>query len=465
MATETQEQQAPATEPIDYDALSAQFGLNSQTTETSTEVPVISDDAPATEPPPVEPPPAEAVPDKKATNQEFARKRVEAKEVAKERDEWKSKYDEAQRVLAEREAKLLELEPQAVEYRTIAEQRAARVKELEEAYKNEKAVVPDDIIASVPEVQEAQKSFGSAVSGLFPRDLSNPDDGQPDLRFDPSVMSDPAISSRINGYINSWETVEFGGKGTPQQRSDSQYVALSLIARDIGVPAESFTTKIINGTEYPVLPTNHPVYRHLTKTIPGFVESRQKLNEVRSSAISNVKETIGKVTGQKVENSRRFVRESGLGLTGEELKSALLRQPENPVLQVMGILEDHADLLSELKEESEKEVALNGVFRPQFDIVEDDPKEHTRVANAHLQRVGRRTVFAPLGQVAAKLAIRQKARISELEKKVAEQSAEIEASARQGEPGVVGGSANDMGGNDDDYGQYAEVAKKLLNKR
>jgi hypothetical protein len=97
--------------------------------------------------------------------------------------------------------------------------------------------------------------------------------------------------------------------------------------------------------------------------------------------------------------------------------------------------------------------------------VEEDPKEHTRVANAHLQRVGRRTVFAPLGQVAAKLAIRQKARISELEKKVAEQSAEIEASARQGEPGVVGGSANSMGANEDDWGQYTETANKLLKKQ
>lgn len=460
MATETQEQQAPTNEPIDYDALSAQFGLGTDTTETSAEVPAVTDDTPPPETPPAETPPPEAVPDKKATNQEFARKRVEAKEIAKERDEWKSKYDEAQRVLAEREAKLNELEPQAVEYKTMAEQRAARVKELEESFKNEKALLPEDVIASVPEVQEAQKGFSSAAMGLFPRDLSNPDEGQADLRFDPAVMSDPSISSRVNGFINSWEKVEYEGKGTPQQRSDSQYVALSLIARDIGVPAESFVTKIINGTEYPVLPTTHPVYRHLTRAIPGFVEARQKLNEVRSSAVTNVRETMSKVTGQKVENSRRFVREFGLGLTGEELKSALVRQPENNVLQVMSILEEHQDLLSELKDESEKEVALNGVFRPQFDISEDDPKEHTRVANAHLQRVGRRTVYAPLGQVAAKLAVRQKARISELEKHIAELKAEVDAAARQGEPGVIGGAANDMGGNDD-FGQYTEVARKL----
>lgn len=237
-------------------------------------------------------------------------------------------------------------------------------------------------------------------------------------------------------------------------------MTLSLLAKTIGVPESSFVTKVIDGAEYLALPPSHPVYKHLKNSIGQFVEARQKLNEVKRSAADNVKQTISSVAGKRIENTRTFLREAGVGLTGEDLKTALARQPQNPILQAMEVLQEHEDLVSELRQEQDLEVALNGVFRPQFDIAEDDPVEHTRLANAHLQRVGRRVIHAPLAGPLMKLTVRQKQLIAEQAKRIAELTAEVEASARQGEPGFVGSGANDTG-SDEDYGQYTQVAKNL----
>jgi len=317
----------------DYSALAAKLGVDITGDAPPVETPPVPGETKKEEAPLV--PPAAEPPHK-----EFARKRVEEKE-------WKKKYEELQAEYEPVKSKLPELESQLVEAKTLAEQRAAKAKELEDAYRNEAEAFNPDLINELPEVREAQGRFNSMAANLFPVDLSNPDNDEPDLRFDPSSLT-PDKSAVVRTMLDHWEKAEFSGEMSSARRAEIQHSALSHIAAQIGVPDSAFETKVIDGKEYPMLSTRHPVYKHLKASVRPFIAARQEVGTVQAAATEKKRESLTSIVQTRADNTRKLFRDVGVGLTGEALQTALTKKPDDVNLKAMRLLEAHPDLMADL---------------------------------------------------------------------------------------------------------------------
>lgn len=430
----------------DYSDLASKLGVDLGVAPPAVDAPPVPGDTPKAEPavPAVEPP-----------HKEHVRKRLEEKE-------WKKKYEELYAEHEPLKSKLPELENQLVETKTLAEQREARAKQLEEAWKNEADAFSPDLVYELPEVKAAQASFESATQALFPVDISNPDADEPDLRFEPASLT-PEKSSVVRTMLDHWETAEFNTGMNAARRAEIQHVALSNIASQLGVPAKNFEMKEIDGVEYPVLSTRHPVYKHLKASVRPFIAARQQVGSVQAAAIENKRESFSSVVQSRAETTRKMFKDTGVGLTGESLKAALAKTPTNPNLKVMELLEAHPDLLQELNANMEAEAALNGHYRPQLDLVDSDLESRNRTAQAHLQRIGQRAVNAPLAPVLKSLVLKQHSEIAELKQKLAALEEEASRTRMQSEPGAVGSGdgVGDPVRQTSEFGAYDKYAHLL----
>lgn len=438
---------SPPAPERDYSALASQLGVD-----------ISGDTPPPADSPamPGETPKAEApVPAAEPPHKEHVRKRLAEKE-------WKQKYEELYAEHEPLKSKLPELENQLVETRTLAEQRAARAKELEEAWKNEADAFSPDLVYELPEVKAAQANFEVATQALFPVDISNPDADEPDLRFEPASLT-PEKSNVVRSMLDHWEKAEFNSGINAARRAEIQHVALSNIASQLGVPAANFDLKEIDGVEYPVLSTRHPVYKHLKSSVRPFIAARQQVGSAQAAAIENKRESFSSVVQSRAETTRKLFKDTGVGVTGDTLKAALAKSPQNQNLKVMELVESHPELLQELNANMEAEAALNGHYRPQLDLVESDLESRNKTAQAHLQRIGQRAVNAPLAPVLKSLVLKQHSEIADLKKKLAELEEEASRTRMQAEPGAVGSGdgVGDPVRQDSEFGIYGKYAHLL----
>lgn len=409
--------------------------------------------APADDAPPVAPP-TEAAPPAKPDRPE-ARKRIEEKELRTRLSEYEKELEE----LRPLRTKATELETTLTETRTLAEQRAAEKKLLEDAYRNETEILPETVINELPEVREAMESYNKAERSLFPATLNDPNSGEPLKRFDPSKLN--SEGPKIGALIQLWEQEEFEGKGTPEYRADVQHVIVSQIAQILGTSKDNYVQKTVGGQSYDVIPTTHPVYTHIATNLLPYIEARNAAREVREKAAGKAAETIGGVVTQRVANSRKMFADLGVTKQGEELKAALAQAPDNLTLKALSLLHGHEDLAAELRDNTEMELAVQGHLRPNLDLAETDPKLRTEKANAMKARVGLRAAYAPLVIPLKKLAVRQQAEITELKAKLAAAEAEASKTRQQAEPGSV--VSRDEGGAPatPDESFYGSISSKL----
>ncbi len=422
-------------EQTDYSDVMAKLGLSSDTPDPQTPAldlatpPASTPDGPPLGTPA---PPSDEIVARRAENDRQAKKRIEQSQLTKDLEAARARIAELEGL----STKLPELESSLVETKSLAEQRAQELENLRSAYKNEAEAFTPEMISEIPEVKKAQANFEENAAGLFPFDLSDSRSDEPEIRFNAGSLGNQKMSQVVD-MINRWEQEEYQSDADPKLRSDIQHVVISNIAKLIGVDPDRFVTRDIGNAEYEVLPPSHPVYQHLKKSIRPFVEARQKVTMAQKQATESSRESLKSVFQQRVSNTKKLFQETGVGLTGETLKEALAKSPDNQTLQVMRLFEDAPDLLQELQGNVELEAALNGHLRPHLDLVETDPGERTKVAQTHMRRVGMRAVNAPLAEPLKKLALRQQIQIAELLKKLAEKEAEANKTLRQAEPGGV----------------------------
>lgn len=444
-------------EDTDYSEVMAKLGLSSDTPDNGAPAMELStpDATDTTQVPPVVP---EEVSTRRAENDRQAKKRIEQSQLTKELDAARARIAELEGL----SGKLPALESSLVETKSLAEQRAQELESLRAAYKNEAEAFTPDLIAEIPEVRKAQANFEEQASGLFPFDLADSRSDEPEIRFNAGSLGNAKMNQVVD-MINRWEQEEFSSQADPKMRSDIQHVVISNIAKLIGVDADRFVTREIGNAEYEVLPPSHPVYQHLKKSIRPFVEARQKVTMAQTQAAQNGKESLKHVFQQRVSNTKKLFSETGVGLTGDTLKEALSKDPDNHTLQVMRLFEAAPDLLQELQGNVELEASLNGHLRPHLDLAEIDPGERTKVAQTHMRRVGQRAVNAPLAEPLKKLALRQQIQIAELQMKLAKVEAEATKTRRQADPGAV--SAHADSGKSDLDGLDPHMLQALKNLR
>ncbi len=373
----------------------------------------------------------------------------------------KTKVEEYEKELAELRAKaarLPELETSVTEFKTLAERTAEEKKKLDEAYRNEASAFPVELLDDLPEVQTARQSFEEAGRGLFPEYLSDlNDDSDPDVRMDFGALT-PAQRSAVGQYIDQWENMEYNSKESPTVRAETQRALISLIAKTLKVNPNKFITENFRGHEFDMLPKSHPVYQHLRSSLKPFVEQRQRLNMAREQARTKAKDSLSQVISTRINNTKTLFSNVGVGLSGEALDAALAKTPDSPVLRTMKLLQDHPDLMEEVKTNMEHEATLNGVFRPHYDFVEDDPSERTAKAQAANLRIGRRAAFAPVAEPLMKALIRTQEKLAESERLRAAAEAEASKTRIQAEPGAdgYGDTTHSMDPEADEYLQRIE---------
>ena len=392
------------------------------------ELPLPGDTPPQT-PPPETPAPV-------TDNQSQAAKRIAQKE-------WRQKYEEAQARLSELEPlqqRVPELETSVAEQRILAEQRAEEIKKLSEAYRNEAAAVDPSLVFEVPEVREAKERLSAAEASFFPPDLS--DVHEAEIRFDASKLSSATLGN-VGNAIKLWEKQEYDSNESSGFRSKAQWIALSNIAKYMGVSDEAFDDMELNGTNYRVIRPAHPVYRHLKTSVRDYSQRSMEFNRTRESALTNQQETAKGVVSQRVSNTKKLYNDTGVGLTGEALKTAMSKTPDSLNLKVMALLENEPELLRELQDNVEAEASLNGHLRPQLDFLDPDPSARTAAATALMRRTGQRAINAPLADPLKKLVLKQADAMAELRKKIQELEAENARSLIQSEPGTVNPSSSE----------------------
>lgn len=394
-------------------------------------------------------PPAVVVPDEKppgdvvppaAPAADSAARRVSEKAAAKAEKEELAALKLKIADLEAKAAKLPELETKNVEYKTLAEQRAAELEIHNKRFKNEQDEFDPKLIFELPAVKEAQQKYNAVADKLFPATISNPLADEPERRFDFNRL-EPAKAGQVKSMLDHWEKEEFEGKGSPEMRDQIQHVLLSNIAAAMGVKEDHFTPIEINGQPFNAIRPSHPVYQHLSAQIRPFINARRERAEAEAQARSSKVESMKTVVGTRVSNSRKMMTDSGVGVTGEDLKAALAKTPDHPILNAMASLESDPELLEELKANMEIEAGVNGYFRPQLDLTESDPQAYDTAARAHMTRIGQRAVYAPLTPVLLKHTRKQAETIKTLNAKIAALEAEANSTLKQAEPGAVSGGA------------------------
>jgi hypothetical protein len=457
----------PGNTEVDTDALAAKLGIAPLDPSTPVEGTPPSETPPAGDtPPPADPvkpaddtPPPAADPKPKSPNAEAAAKRVAEKTAQAELEAARARVAELEAIAN----RLPDVERQMTEFKTVAEQRAEALKKHEERFKNEVDHLDPHVVYELPEVKQAQQNFGQVASKFLPVDLSNPADGEPDIRFDRRKLTD-ADDNAIIQNVQVWEREEYNSQADPHRRASIQHIALSNIAKRIGVDVKHFSPLVIDGTEYNVLSPNHPVYQHLKQSVRPYVEAGLALRSTLNAAQTSQAETMKGVVAQRVGNTKKMFGDAGLGLTGDALKAARAQRPDSPLLQTMELLENDPELLAELKENIEVEAAVNGYYRPVLDLTETDLEARDKAAQTYMARIGQGRINAPIAPVAMKLAAKLQKKLADTEAKLAEAIAERDKFLVNAEAGPSGGGVGDPTGKTADTSGYTEAERKAAER-
>lgn len=451
MATATLD--APATEAptsaYSFDSYMERRGITlPESNDTPTPAPEApKPDAPATPETPVPTPekqapetPAVPAPEGKKSRPE-AEMRVRLKQLQDERDAWTKEKEEwlkeKEELIALRDSKIPELETTATTYKTTADSYAKDLEEFRKSWKNEREKEWTEIANELPEYKEAMQKLDKDWLGLFPRNIGDYSSGEAEIRFNPANLSNEATRS-VGRLLKQWEEWE-DSNVTDVRRAAAQHYIVSLIAQNLGVSSEHMEEREVEGQMKSVIRPSHPVYGHLTSKIPTLVETGKYVSKLQESAKQESKTMAAEAIRKRQENRRESFKAAGFGLSGEELKTRALREPQNPVIQALSLLGDDEELRGELQAHLEQEAITDGFWRPHFTLPEDDPKAHDQAARAHMSRIGNRPVLASIGQVLLKQASKLKVERDELRAKIAKLEEENNRYALQDEPGVAAG--------------------------
>ncbi len=333
-------------------------------------------------------------------------------------------------------AKVPDLETRFNETKTLKEQQDIELEKHRTRFQNEAKTLDPSLVFEVPAVLEAQNRYNEVATNLFPVDISNPADGEPDLRFDPNHL-DSQASATIHSMLNRWEAEEFNSKSSPQRRAQIQHIVLSNIAAAIGVDKEKFQEVQIDGSPYNVIPANHPVYLHLKQSIRPFINARRDFTGAQERAKTDMVETGKSIVGTRVNNTKKMFSDVGVGLTGDALREKLTAQPDNAFLKTMALIEGDETLVKTLKENIEFEAATNGYFRPQLDLFDSELDSRETAAKTHMQRIGNRVLHGAIGPVLMTLAHKQAEALKAKDAEIAQLRAEANRTLMQAEPGAV----------------------------
>ncbi len=385
--------------------------------------------APPVAPPAVRPPSGENA----ATG---AARRHQEKQLAKDLEDAKAKLAELESL----QSKYSELETKSTEFRTLAEQREIDLKRHQERFTNETSVLDESLLGEVPEVRTALEQFNQVAQTFFPKDVSDPSQDEADRRFNPSSLTNDHMRS-VEVQLRHWREAEEKFGSNPARAADVQHIAISNIAKMIGVSEDSFNTRILDGKEYFVLRPSHPVYRHLKEKVPAYVSAQAAFEGAKVKGRTDRQAALQDVISTRRSNTSKMYSDAGVGLSGESLQKALEKMPDSPILNAMKLAEGDEELMNEIKQNVELETALNGVFRPHLDLAETDLDARQQASMAHMTRIGQRAVLAPLALPIMKLARRQAAELAEARAELAKLKAENDRYTHQAEPGGVPAAA------------------------
>ncbi len=438
-STVTPEMASGSDDSEQYAGVMTRLGLTGEPAAPATPAPATPDltnPAPATPATPVVPEPAAPV----NPNAAAAAKRIADKNA---QTQAQADLEAARARVAELEAasaRIPEIEASLVETRTLAEQREVELKTYKDRYQNEVNTLDPALVYEAPLVQEAQAKYNTVSATLFPTDISNPDNEEPDRRFDIRSLDNPTIEL-LQGQLRKWEEYE-GMDLNANLKADAQHVVLSNIAAAIGVDKNTFIQKTVNGQTYNVISPTHPVYKHLRTQIRPFVAARLEVEAAKAAVSAERVTAMQGIVGTRVTNSRNMVESVGVGLTGPALDAVLQKNPDNAFAKVMKVIESDAELMAELKTNIDTEVAVNGHFRPQLDLTETDPTARTQTAQTYLQRIGLRTIHGAMAPVVMKKLLSVAAENAQLKIDLAAAQAEANRTLIQSEPGGAGTALN-----------------------
>lgn len=378
--------------------------------------------------------------------------RPEAARRVQERDRIKSLETELETLRRERDEFKSFKETEAPKWeQTLAEQKAVAEnyqKDLEKyknGFKNDLDQDWKTLATEIPAYREALDGKYQAWSSLIPPSISNPDADEPEEPLSAADLQDHQ-QRQLEEMAGKWASWRNNGQLPGKQKAGAQHILVSHMAKILGVDPANFDETEFDGKVYSTIRPSHPVYKHLVKKLPDYVDSKSRFEQIESAVKENSKGAASEAIRTRQENTRNYFRQAGLGMDGEELKTRMQREPNNPVLQAMSQISEDPELLAELKAEMENEVVVNGFFSPRISLTDEDPEQHATNARAFTSRIAARAVMAPLAMALNKLASKRGSEIQELRKKVAKLEEENKEIAYQEEPGIVSTSGN-TGGN------------------
>ena len=370
--------------------------------------------------PPVEPerPHSEQVRRRLDGEKASLKKQVEeAQTRLKELEEYKGKYEETS-------TKYTELE-------TVAQQREARIKEAEGWYRNEESALKINPMDMEP-VREAAYATRRELDQFVPSDISGPGESPLPINTEEFIQTH---RETLHTAIKDWQTIGEMANIPAQAKGKLQHLVISSVAKALGVPDESFEDEDIQGTSYKMIDPRHPVFQHLKSRMNPLVQATRQFQNLKENAEKAPLETARTVISKRQQEAVATVRKSGIGLTGEDLQTALKHNPDNQNLQIMAAMEAHPDILKELTTEIENEAMVTGHLRRQFDIPVTEPEARDKTGRMLQARFDERAISAPLIKPLKKLAVQQMTEIRELKEKLKEREQELEKLTSQGETG------------------------------
>lgn len=383
--------------------------------------------------------------------------------LARMREMLKEKETEIARLKAEREGlsktstEAQELKARLAELEAVKAETELRLKKTEDWWKNEGSKInidPDEL----PEVVSARDAAIQAGSALIPSNLAGPGEH---VRRISKNLPQPVMSAVVE-QATAWETAESNANLTPKQRDDIQLVALSNMAKALGVDDHHFEDYTIGDQKFKVIDSTHPVYHHLVSHIEKFVGTRAAYLSSRQSATENLTSRASEIIRERVKGNLTEYQNAGIGVVGDALASRLKERPDDKTAQAMKILEQHTDLLTDLQTSIDDEARANGHSRVLIEIPEPDPEKHTALARAYQKRLIEQKRNAPLVGPLKELVLRQHQEIETMRKELADFRKAKEEAELRGETGPGSGGDSASGGDVADVDPaYAKLMAKL----
>lgn len=349
------------------------------------------------------------------------KKRVEEQEAKlreySELEDIRPKYEETTTRLTEAERLREEAERERDEFKNY--------------YKNESSALSTNPM-EIPEVRSAAEEAGRRLAELIPDDLSADDETPLPIRKEAFIQEN---LKHINETVGYWKRILENNDMPSVDKGILQHIALSQLAKTMGVDDKHFTTTEYRGQGYTTIDTRHPAFRHLKSHMGALVRATDVYSTLEGQARSAPLESAKAIISKRGEASLEAQKKMGIGVFGNDLKALRDKAPDNDLLTALAALEGHEDLVAELSAEQKRQGLLNAHKVRKYDIPVPDPKKYNETGRMLQAMDMERDVTAPLVKPLQKLAARQFHTLKEKDAEIAKLRAEIDRRSVQGEAG------------------------------